>query len=127
MSDSIEPIIPDFRHPDAIHSVVRRRPRDLTGLISGRQQVIRFRNGYGASIIESQSPGLELAVLRWWADDNDCFTVVYDTPLTRDVMVGLGADDCLEALCRIAALPPDARALPGADLHHPGWAEVTQS
>lgn len=124
MTDTIEPIIPDFRHPDVVHSTVRLRPHIAT---NKRQQVIRFRNGYGASIVECQSPGLELAVLRWWSDDNDCFAVVYDTPLTRDVMAGLEVRGCIEALGQIADLPPDARALPGANLHHPGWAEVTQA
>jgi hypothetical protein len=82
---------------------------------------IRFKNGYGASIISggmaygSNEGLLEIAVIRYLGDGDE-FELCYDTEVTSDVIGHLTRDDARRILDQIAALPPDARALPGARL-----------
>ena len=88
----------------------------------GRFERIRFRNGYGASIITGgMSYGgkmglLEIAVIRFRSESNDDFELCYDTHITSDVLGHLSADQARGILDQIAALPPDAQALGGAQL-----------
>ena len=72
--------------------------------ICGFQWLIKFKNGYEASIIsgkyaytDSEHP-YELAVLK---DGELC----YDTPITDDVIGHLAADEAGEILEKIDALP----------------------
>lgn len=64
-----------------------------------------FKNGYGASVIShgygSESGLLELAVI-----DARSGRIVYDTPITDDVVGWLKPEDVRELLDRIEALPP---------------------
>ena len=64
-----------------------------------------FDNGYGASVITGgygdESAPYELAVLHRGR-------IVYDTPITDDVIGWLTAAEVEELLDRIAALPPRA-------------------
>jgi hypothetical protein len=89
---------------------------------NGRFERIRFRNGYGASIIQGgMSYGgerglFEIAVIRFRSQSSDDFELCYDTPITSDVLGHLSADDVRAILDQIAGLPPDARALGGAQL-----------
>lgn len=68
-------------------------------------QVSHFRNGYSASIVSSPNSyggpqGLfEIAVLH-----NEA--IVYDTPITHDVLGFLTFAQVAETLEKIAALPP---------------------
>lgn len=70
--------------------------------IGGSQWKFRFPNGYGASVIDDgygAEAGLyELAVLRGGH-------IVYDTPITDDVLGWLTEDQVTEALDQIEALP----------------------
>ena len=77
-----------------------------TGENSVKEQFIyKFPNGYGASVIRfpgtyGYSEGLwELAVIKF-SDNNDCddFELVYDTPITDDVLGFLDVDDVSEVL-----------------------------
>lgn len=65
----------------------------------------QFDNGYGASVIDSgygSSEGLlELAVT-----DAKTGHIVYDTPITGDVLGWLTPEDVEALLAKIAALPP---------------------
>lgn len=71
----------------------------------GVQVVIRFPNGYGASIIETPwSYGVELAVLTFEDGSND-YDLTYDTPITDDVMGWLDRDKLTDLLTQIKALP----------------------
>jgi hypothetical protein len=90
---------------------------------SGSYERIRFRNGYGASIITGGSAygrgdTLEIAVIRFLSESNDDFELCYDTPITGDVIGHLSHDRARSILKQIAALPPDAKALPGAMLDY---------
>jgi hypothetical protein len=116
--------ISSYRHPDLVRLVERPHDPFSTGS-QGRQWILRFRSGYGASILDlkgaPRAGGLELAVLRWQDEGEENFTLCYDTPVTSDVLAQLDVQDCLGILDRVAALRPDARALPGALLHHLAW------
>ena len=58
--------------------------REING---GTQQIYRFDNGYGASVIDSPiSYGTEMAVIKFRSNDNTDFVIVYDTPITHDVL-----------------------------------------
>lgn len=70
------------------------------------QKIVKFENGYGASIISHQfsyggREGLfEIAVL---APDG---SICYGTPITSDVIGKLDFQDVVEVLNQIEALPP---------------------
>lgn len=67
--------------------------RDLNG---GKQAVIFFPNGYGASVINhSFSYGTELAILK---GDKEKYDLCYDTPITDDVIGHIGSADKLISL-----------------------------
>lgn len=54
------------------------------GRAGGLQAVIRFDNGYGASIIRNAySYGVELGVIRFTGPDPDEWDLNYDTPAGR--------------------------------------------
>ena len=58
--------------------------REING---GTQQIYRFDNGYGASVINSTiSYGTEMAVIKFRSKDNADYVLVYDTPITDDVL-----------------------------------------
>jgi hypothetical protein len=87
----------------------------------GNYERIRFRNGYGASIIQGGmayggATSLEIAVIRFLSANNSDFELCYDTHITSDVLGHLSADQARGILEQIVALPPDARALGGARL-----------
>lgn len=71
----------------------------------GAQQLHRFDNGYGASVITdgygSHSGLMEVAVLVW---DGDSYEITYDTPVTSDVLGYLTQDEVTKTLGDIAAL-----------------------
>ena len=73
----------------------------------------KFPNGYGASVIcQPGSYGFEeglseLAVLKFHGD-RDC-SLVYDTPITNDVLGFLNEDQVDEVLAAIARLDKDGR------------------
>ena len=73
----------------------------------GTQWKFVFPNGYGASVIDDgygAEAGLyELGVLHGGR-------LTYDTPLTDDVLGWLTADDVVEALDKIEALPAEVSA-----------------
>jgi len=83
------------------------------GLHGGEQRIYRYANGYGASVVCNEysyggNDGLwELAVIRWRENN---FDIVYDTPITDDVIGYLSEDDVAKLLCEIAALPAPAAA-----------------
>ncbi len=70
---------------------------------AGVQKLYRFPNGYGASVIRTQSSyggrsGLwELAVIKYCGDGIDAFHLTYETPITDDV-VGYLTDEEVDKL-----------------------------
>lgn len=75
--------------------------------LTGSQRVVRFPNGYGASIVRGPytyggSDGLfELAVVRF---DGDGWDLTYETPVTDDVLGWLTEAQVEETLAAIEAL-----------------------
>lgn len=73
----------------------------------GVQKLYRFDNGYGASVVKNQysyggEKGLwELAVIRWRNND---FDLVYDTPITDDVLGYLTEEHVQKTLLQIQEL-----------------------
>ena len=64
---------------------------------------IYFDNGYGASVIDDPGfNGLEVAVI---VGPEDEWEIVYDTPVTDDVIRGIAPDRLGEVLDMIKALP----------------------
>ena len=67
--------------------------RPLNG---GTQEVFRFANQYGASVIRGGSVaygGLELAVLKFDGDGDEDYELCYTTPITDDVLGHLTEDE----------------------------------
>lgn len=85
------------------------KPHAIAG---GAQRMYRFPNGYGASVVRFQwmgsgsygaAEGLwEMAVIHY---DGDDFELVYDTPVTEDVIGWLDEDGIQEKLRQIRDLP----------------------
>ena len=75
--------------------------------MGGKQLIYRFENNYGASVVKNSfSYGgtqgkWELAVIKF---DGEDFELVYDTPITSDVIGYLSWDNVEEYLDQIAAL-----------------------
>jgi len=70
--------------------------RSLNG---GSQDIYRFDNGYGASVINSwMSYGTELAVIQFSDEDNESFSLTYSTPITGDVIGHIEDDNELNTI-----------------------------
>ena len=66
---------------------------------NGYQVIFMFSNGYGASVVEhDHSKGLEIVVL----DSNK--TIIYNTPITDDVLGHLTDEEANTTLERISKL-----------------------
>lgn len=73
---------------------------------NGIQVIIRFRNGYGASVINcDMSKGVELAVVKFFGPHEDDWDLCYDTPVTSDVIPYLTPESLAQALQEIVDLP----------------------
>lgn len=78
----------------------------------GIQRIYRFDNGYGASVIRfdgsyGYEDGLwELAVIQFKDDSMSKFDLVYDTPITSDVLGRLTEEEVEHVLKEIEALKP---------------------
>lgn len=90
------------------HKPILKRPHPAG--MGGTQEVYRFENGYGASVVQFlgsygfKSGLYELAVIQF-KGDGDRFTLTYETPITDDVIGYLSRKEVNETLDRIAALP----------------------
>ena len=88
---------------------------------SDLQILFRFRNGYGASVVQNDTSygrgdRYELAVIRYLGPGEHEWSLCYETPITSDVIGHLSISDAHKILNDIGALGPDAKALPGANL-----------
>ena len=78
---------------------------------NGTQKVYRFDNQFGASVVSHKySYGgdrgkWELAVIKFYSDDNDDWSLTYETPITSDVIGHLDEDEVADLLTRVAELP----------------------
>ena len=83
-------------------------PVETKSLYGGTQKVYKFENGYGVSVVRhwgsyGSKQGLwELAVIKF--DDKGIFDLVYDTPITSDVMGNLSELEVEHILDQIVAL-----------------------
>ena len=91
--------------------VERPHPRDP----DGKQKLYRFKNNYGASVIQSLDFGFggsygaaqsqwELAVIKFSGSELSPFSLCYDTGITDDVIGNLDEDEVEEILAKIEAL-----------------------
>lgn len=109
-------------------ALINRRP-----IHDGEQIIARFPNGYGASIVRftqftdglgfrdwiTGNPGSyggnqglwEVAVITFRSEGWEDFKIVYDTPITDDVLGHLTESDVLQVCAAIQALPPAANCL----------------
>lgn len=81
--------------------------RPLNG---GTQQVYKFANGYGASVIRGGTfayGGLELAVLKF--EDNNDYKLCYDTEITDDVIGYLNEEELSDLLQQIENLKGETK------------------
>lgn len=60
--------------------------------LEGIQKIYRFPNNYGASVIKNymsygfEQDKWELAVVKFYGEDNEDIDIAYDTPITNDVI-----------------------------------------
>jgi len=79
--------------------------------LGGIQKIYRFDNGYGASVVCTSfsyggPEGLwELAVIEFTGKENDKYNLIYDTPITDDVIGYLSEDNLKNLLIEIETLP----------------------
>lgn len=84
------------------------KPYKTKTSLGGPQRLYRFENGYGASVVNNwASRGTEMAVIKW--RDSDSFRLVYDTPITDDVINYMDEAEVEETLRRISSLTPDGQ------------------
>jgi hypothetical protein len=80
-------------------------PVEEREIYGGWQKIFRFDNGYGASLIRhSFSYGDEMAVLQFYSESNTDYKLVYNTPITDDVLGGLSPSEIDEYLEDISKL-----------------------
>lgn len=84
--------------------------QDIRSLNGGPQILLRFPNGFGASVIQNSysyggSEGLwEVGVTRYRSDDPDDWMLCYDTDVTEDVVGHLIPEQVTETLRQVRAL-----------------------
>ena len=83
-------------------------------LHNGTQKVYRFGNSYGASVVRhehsygSDHGKWELAVIKFYSDNNDDWSLTYETPITEDVIGHLDDASVETLLHQISNLPATA-------------------
>jgi hypothetical protein len=94
----------------------REHPVAAEGSGEGTQQVYRFPNGYGASVVRftlmghagsygSEYGKYELGVIAFESPESERYHLVYDTGLTEDVVGHLDGQEVEDFLTKIEALP----------------------
>ena len=79
--------------------------------LGGTQKLFRFDNGYGASVVRfpgsyGYDQGLwELAVIQYETEEFEPFDIIYDTPITDDVIGRLTESEVNDLLVQIQAFP----------------------
>ncbi len=90
------------------------KPNVVQACNGGWQLLFEFENGYGASVVEhSYSYGVELAVIEYNHDwegvrdfrSSDAWDIVYDTPITNDVIGHIHEVELITLLHAIRDLP----------------------
>jgi hypothetical protein len=74
------------------------------------QYVHRCGNGLGVSVIPDREL-YEIAVIHFYGPGDDDFDLIYDTPITGDVLRGLTVGEVNEVIRRVAELPHRPYAL----------------
>jgi hypothetical protein len=86
------------------------KPAFIRNLDGGVQEIYRFDNGYGASKIKTDfsygsDKGLwEIGVIKFFGDDMFDHNLVYDTPITNDVIGYLNDNEAEGLLQQIKEL-----------------------
>lgn len=99
--------------------------KELDSHFSGIQAIVRFDNGYGASVVRhnfsygNQDGLFELAVLN---EDG----ITYDTPITNDVLGYLSEDEVTDALVAIQELPASPELLEALENETPPYPFATE-
>lgn len=88
------------------------RPLYINDMHNGIQNIYKFPNGYGASVVQhdmsygSHDNKWELAVIYFYSENQ--WDIVYDTPITDDVVGWLDMMQVMEVLLEIEQLPERA-------------------
>ena len=82
-----------------------------SGMSGGTQDIYRFENGYGASVVRNDysygGPDLfELAVVRFKGPGDYDWKLTYKTPITEDVIGYLTPEAVKDLLVQVQALKP---------------------
>jgi hypothetical protein len=94
-----------------VNDTAKHTPIKSRSLNGGTQELYRFPNGYGASLIRGgyiAYGGLEIGVMRYHGEGPYDCALTYSTPITDDVLGHLDEDDIEPILDQIAALPNPA-------------------
>ena len=89
------------------------RPLYINDMHNGIQNIYKFPNGYGASVVQhdmsygSHDNKWELAVIYFYSENQ--WDIVYDTPITDDVVGWLDMMQVMEILHEIEQLPARAK------------------
>ena len=95
--------------------IERLHPVCKEGVGNGIQKIYRFKNNYGARVVRfkihntygsytSNEKEWELAIIKFNSKDNENFKLVYNTPITDDVMGHLTDKKVEEILIKIKGL-----------------------
>lgn len=88
---------------------------DKRSLNGGQQLLMKFPNGFGASVVSSpisyggNEGKLELAVIEFKGTDK--FALTYDTEITDDVLGHLTKEDCFDYFNKIMGLKAPNKSL----------------
>ena len=91
---------------------------------SGIHKIYRFENGYGARVVRFNcsyggNDGLwELAVIEFESEDNNSWSLSYDTPIANDVICYLSLNEVERHLEQIEALSEIKPSAPKPTICH---------
>jgi len=77
---------------------------DFNSINNGMQIVFRFDNNYGLSVVShsfsygNKQEKFEIAIIKFNSEDDDDWNIMYDTPITDDVLGYQSKGDTLDVI-----------------------------